>query len=377
MAPGPSIMPRPRALPSAPCAHPTPRGASSRPAPKKVLWEGADDDCPEPIWDDLPDKLCLGAIQAVAAKMVVDLDNLDSVLDLDTVGYPTSGSPVAADGLDEISFRNFAPLLAANQQYAGHTGCRFRGGSFDGLDDLMESLEQLTSNGKALERDDGTDSRLAAKLHAVPAIRSFSDRLASGEPALLEELDKAFRIIVAESARNMMIATVKGLGLFPPSPRPEGINEEDCSYEDASAPLQVIAQRLYNDHERRRKDACSSARRQQKRSLTAAFLVDFAHEVGHALPPIPETYQTLLQDFSARHCEFNEQEGAASDDSPLQDAVPSEYGPGSEDSYVPAKADASQTGWLQRLFFPGAGTPAVSEAQKAPQGRRQRQSGCV
>ena len=55
---------------------------------------------------------------------------------------------------------------------------------------------QVTSGGLALERDAGTSSKLAAKLHAMPAVRSFAERLQEGDPALVEELDKAFRIIV-------------------------------------------------------------------------------------------------------------------------------------------------------------------------------------
>ena len=34
--------------------------------------------------------------------------------------------------------------------------------------------------------------------------------------------------------------------------------EDDCAYEDVSAPLPEIAQRLYNDHLRRRSDTIES-----------------------------------------------------------------------------------------------------------------------
>lgn len=290
-------------------------------------------------------------------------------------------SSEVADGLDEISFRHFAPLLASSQEYAGHTGCRFRGPSFDGIEDLAAMLARGASSGNPPIRyvDAGpiryadAGSRLAAKLQAAPAVRSFGDRLLAGEPALIEELETAFRIIVAESARNMMIATVKGLGLFPPENLPEGISAEDCCYEDVSAPLPVIAQRLYNDHVRRQRDECSSARRQQRRSLTAAFLVDFAYEVGAELPGIPETYQTLLQEFAARNADFKAQDAVVGKDDPGHAEKESV-----KESMVPAKADAP-TGWLQRwqtaLWAP-SGATSVSEAQKAPQ-RRMRQTGCV
>jgi hypothetical protein len=150
---------------------------------------------------------------------------------------------------------------------------------------------------------------MAAKITAAPAVKSFGDRLAAGEVALVEELEKAYRIVVAESARNMMIATVKGLNLFPPTPKPQGISDDDCSYEDASAPLPVIAQRLYNNNVRRQRDEGMQGR-QQRRAMTAAFLVDFSHHAGATLPQSPETYQTLLEEFHARHFEYADKESA-------------------------------------------------------------------
>jgi hypothetical protein len=191
------------------------------------------------------------------------------------------------------------------------SGFRFRCGSFDGLEQLATTLAQESHHvSEALKQDAGTGSRLAAKLNAAPAIKAYGDRLASGEPSLVEELDKAYRIVVAESARNMMIATVKGLGLFPPSPPPCDVKPDDCAYEDVSAPLPMIAQRLYNDHLRRQHDVSGSAVRQQRRAMTAAFLVDFAHHAGAKLPEQSETYQSLLQEFSSRNFEYAEREAA-------------------------------------------------------------------
>lgn len=164
-------------------------------------------------------------------------------------------------GFDLESFRHFAPLLKASQNYASQSGFRFRSGSFDGLDDLASTLSKVTGPGaetchiaKALEQDASSGSRLAAKIKAAPSIKQFGERLVRREPELVEELEKAFRIVVAESARNMMVATVKGLGLFPPNPSIDGIDADDCSYEDASASLPVIAQRLFNDQVRRQRD---------------------------------------------------------------------------------------------------------------------------
>merc|ERR1719213_172879 len=106
-----------------------------------------------------------------------------------------------------------------------------------------------------------------------------------------------------------MIATVKGLGLFPPPRTPESVHGDDCSYEDVSAPLPMIAQRLYNDQLRRQRDEGLQGR-QQRRAMTAAFLVDFAHHAGAKLPESPETYSSLLQEFSVRHFEFADKESA-------------------------------------------------------------------
>jgi len=282
--------------------------------------------------------------------------------------------PEMVDGLDETSFRHFAPLLASSQEYAGHTGFRFREGSFDGIEDFLREISSSSTSSGRLASDANTGTLLAAKLQAAPAVRAFADRLISGEAALVEELERAFRIIVAESARNMMIATVKGLGMFPPRQVPDGIREEDCSYEDVSEPLPVIAQRLYNDHVRRQRDETSSARRQQRRSLTAAFLVDFAYEVGVSLPGIPETYQTLLHEFATRNTEFSEQD--------LSARVTSEriLELGKVDKPdLPAKGDMSTAGWLQQwqtALWGAAGTTAVGEAQKAPTVRKTRH-GCA
>eukprot|EP00427_Karlodinium_veneficum_P019602 CAMPEP_0169128214 /NCGR_PEP_ID=MMETSP1015-20121227/36439_1 /TAXON_ID=342587 /ORGANISM="Karlodinium micrum, Strain CCMP2283" /LENGTH=282 /DNA_ID=CAMNT_0009192083 /DNA_START=17 /DNA_END=865 /DNA_ORIENTATION=+ len=224
-------------------------------------------------------------------------------------------SPLPASGFILESFKNFAPLLEASQDYASQTGFRFRESSFDGLDDITKTCAKMVVAGgrigeMSVTQDASESLHLAAKINAVPAMKCFSERLSNSDPPLIEELEKAFRIVVAESARSMMIATVKGLGIFPPKPAPDGIDDDDCSYEDVSAPLPVIAQRLFNDEARRFRDEAGSAERLQRRAMTAAFLVDFAYFSGVTLPEPAETYQSLLQEFSARNLEFSEQEDA-------------------------------------------------------------------
>merc|ERR1719410_2049459 len=100
-----------------------------------------------------------------------------------------------------------------------------------------------------------------------------------------------------------MMGMFQTLDMFPPQPSPEDIDSEDCAYEDVSAPLPVVAQRLYNDQARRKSDALGGPGRLDKRALTAAFITEFAEEVGVTLPTIPETQRSMLQDLSERIAE--------------------------------------------------------------------------
>jgi len=314
-------------------------------------------------------------------------DDLCSEAKRETVVPPMSAT---IGGFDLESFRHFSPLLKASQNYASQSGFRFRSGSFDGLDDLANTLSKVTGPAaetghiaKALEQDANSGSRLAAKINAAPAIKNFGERLVRREPELVEELEKAFRIVVAESARNMMVATVKGLGLFPPQPPIEGVDADDCSYEDASAPLPVIAQRLFNDQSRRQRDEGGSGMLQQRRAMTAAFLVDFAHHAGATLPESPDTYQFLLQEFAARNAEHMEKEAtrqraAAEFEAAERQADRKARGlPIHQEGEVlsekhaslvaPMTPEAIQGGWLQRWqtsLWSTAGSAILGEAWK-------------
>lgn len=203
--------------------------------------------------------------------------------------------------LDEGSFRHFRPLLAACQDYALHSGCRFRSESFDGIPEYEgSSASPADAVGPTRSRDSGP--RLAAKLCAAPVVREFSARLRRGDDAALaEELERAHRVVMAESVRNAMMGMLKALDLFPPAPPPVGVAEDDCSYEDVTAPLPVIGQRLYNDSVRRLTDATETRpSRVEWRAATASFLVDFAEGVGVALPLVPETQREMLRELAVR-----------------------------------------------------------------------------
>mmetsp|Transcript_96477 Transcript_96477/g.186053 ORF Transcript_96477/g.186053 Transcript_96477/m.186053 type:complete len:326 (+) Transcript_96477:28-1005(+) len=239
-------------------------------------------------------------------------------------GVPVDGSPVPTNKpseptlLEESCFQRFAPLVAASRDYAQYSGCRFRSSSFDGVPSATRidaapgkrigNLGEPLVVGSIRSRDSGPV--LAAKLRAAPAVRGFTKRLQAGEPRLLEELERAFSVVMEESVRNAMVSAFQRLDMWPPRPTPADVCMEDCSYQDVSASFAVIAQRAYNDELHRARDAAevggiSSATR---RAMTAAFLVDFAHAAGLQLPPMPEAQQARFHDFAFRAAELERQQ---------------------------------------------------------------------
>lgn len=187
------------------------------------------------------------------------------------------------------SFRNFEPLLTANQDYARDRGYRFLGSDFQ--DVIADSVKY--------QKCGQVEQSQSASLEAQSMVQRFAKRLTAGELALVEEIERAFRLVMVESVRNAMIGTFKLLEMWPPRKTPIEVHTEDCSYEDMSAPLPVIAQRLYND-EMRRNQHLFGAQAQcplRQRAVTASFLVDFAHEVGANMPTISETESMMMQEF--------------------------------------------------------------------------------
>lgn len=206
--------------------------------------------------------------------------------------------------LDQEAFRNFWPLLDESRDYARMSGCRFRSRSFDGLR-RCDDRAAVPGRGQS----DDTDDQLAvARARAAPAVYRFTQRLQAGEAALLEELDKAFRIVMAESVRGAMIAQCQLLEIWPPSAAPPGVADDDCAFEDVSAQIPVIAQRLYNDENRRH---CMTTRHSdvdpmRRRALMASFIVDFAVAAGAPLPELPDTFDMMLRDFKAQALEWEQ-----------------------------------------------------------------------
>lgn len=205
-----------------------------------------------------------------------------------------SANHVSTSGvLDEAAFQNFAPLLADCQSYAANSGYRFQISSFRGVSHSGPSLAAGDSN-----------PRLKAKIKAAPAVDEFTARLRAEEPGLIREVEFAHTIVMTESVRNVMMTMCQALDMLPPTPRPTSIDDNDCAYEDVTAPLPLIAQRLHNYQSQRMRDSTSGHDELQRRALTAAFIVDFASEAGMKMPPMPQTQQSMLREFAERTNEY-------------------------------------------------------------------------
>mmetsp|Transcript_18622 Transcript_18622/g.37949 ORF Transcript_18622/g.37949 Transcript_18622/m.37949 type:complete len:297 (-) Transcript_18622:237-1127(-) len=284
--------------------------------------------------------------------------------------------------LDVEAFRRFAPLLEAAQGYAHHSGCRFRSSSFSGIP--TETAEGRSESDAvpvvdaSRARDYGP--RLAAKIHAAPAVRDFGERLRAGEEGLVEEIERAYRIVMSESVRNAMMGMFQALGMFPPAPPPQSIPDDDCAYEDMSAALPVIAQRLYNDQARRLLDTTGGPSRLDTRAKTAAFLVDFAEGVGRPLPPMPETQQGMLKDFAERTAEYAKMQGDSGKQNRARDVFLKGLGAGAVAENLRREASKWWKENWQAVLWTAAGAAlvgavAVAGSALAKHQQRQREPG--
>merc|ERR1719443_365382 len=79
--------------------------------------------------------------------------------------------------LDESCFPGFAPFIAACQEYAKHSGCRFSIKAFEGIELATNTRVPIVNDKRS--RDAGP--LLLAKLKAMPSICSFMERLRNGE----------------------------------------------------------------------------------------------------------------------------------------------------------------------------------------------------
>ncbi|CAE7352935.1 LIP [Symbiodinium natans] len=202
--------------------------------------------------------------------------------DFDCMRY-SAGSGAAPDS-EEERYLEASALLEASDQYARHSGCRFRRASFE---DLTE---------------EGSDPELqAAKAQAAPVVKEFLARLKdSPDQALLKDFNEAFDALWTESMRSSMVARCHQLDLWPPSPSPLGIAEDDVEYEADTTSLFAIAQRLYN-HDCRRNAST------MRRLSTASFLADFAYEAGIPTPDFFRSRSPVLDKFEQMADEYEEQ----------------------------------------------------------------------
>jgi len=198
--------------------------------------------------------------------------------------------------LDERSFPQFASLLQVSQKFASRHGCRF---------------QPIRSEVGAREEYDGE----AAHLVADPVFRDYMARLKPadgtvGAVLLMEELHHAQRILVAESARKIMVSTCKELDLFPPSPSPSGVAHTDCRYEEEGTVLEV-AMRLYNDQAARlAEESEHGVSSMYFKVRTASFLLDVAEVAGVPLPPVPALCHESVEKFRSRAQEWKDKEDA-------------------------------------------------------------------
>jgi len=173
------------------------------------------------------------------------------------------------------------------------SGCRYQAFAFDGSDVVGRVASSKVADWKA-----------AVQL-ALPKVREFTKRLQAHEEGLLECVHLAYRLVMAEGVRSGIIATCREMCLWPPSPNPD-VDAEDCSYQDTTAPLPVIAQRAYNDEVRR--DTHESFRLLHRKATTASFLVDFASEAGVSLPDL-QHHRVMLDEFMRRVEEWTPSRG--------------------------------------------------------------------
>lgn len=211
-------------------------------------------------------------------------------------------SPHGADchPLDSGEFISFSRFLDASQEYARHSGCRFRSGSFS-------DIQEVTDVG-VIETATAIPT---AKRRAAPVVQEFSERVRGGDKELAADLNRALSMVLQESIRNAMIAAFREFDLWPPAPLPELVDEDDCSYEDLSLPIPVLAQHLYNDELKRKRDALEGRSgelgKEARRAMTASYLVDFWQEVNGTLPPTSEEIMATLGKFATRMREWREE----------------------------------------------------------------------
>jgi hypothetical protein len=258
--------------------------------------------------------------------------------------------------LDEESFHEFAPLLAACQEYARQNRFKFDAKDFVNLPQVSASA---TLSGEQ-DQGDELDLKLQARHFAAPAVTDYSERLrnaveaqsqgraTSEQQQLLDQLNQAHHFVIHPSVRNMMKSTCIGLSMYPPMHPPQGIDDDEGFYDDVSVSFPEIAQRLYNE-EQQKKNSPLDQLHVQHAANTASFLLDFAEQCGVPLPDMPQRYRSLLAGFENRIEEWRCGESADTCVEEQQDQVPK----------------LSRRVWGKLTLFPSAWTSVRSSVREA------------
>jgi len=192
---------------------------------------------------------------------------------------------MAAGKLDTETFLPFLELLEACQDYAELSGCRFM------KRDFRKQEPQVPGGAKPSAIQE-------AACKAAPKVEEFTKRILAREEALQECVARAHRFVMTESVRAGIVATCREVGMWPPQPKPSEVPDDDCSFQDTTAPLAVIAQRAFNDDMRRGQDALLQPL--SRRATTASFLVDFVTEAGLPPPTLSSQHYEMLEEFMSR-----------------------------------------------------------------------------
>lgn len=199
-------------------------------------------------------------------------------------------------------FTNWADLITACNVYATLSGWRFVKSEFMNLEAPQVSREMHQ-----------------ARLDAMPMVLDFADRVgeASADSELIAEFIHCQKIVATAAVFNSMVATCKALAL-------PGFDEDtcvksadnsdddaDCSYQDVSQPLEVIADRILNYLSLL--DANEELRSvRNARLMQASFITEFGLE--HNLPEYRDTTaEGILTEFLQRVAEWGGRDAASED----------------------------------------------------------------
>jgi hypothetical protein len=258
----------------------------------------------------------------------------------DTETHPTCEKFDDADSdlvFDLHSFPAFRPLLEACQEYAKITGSRFLKGT---LNDLQSNANNREATAKLRESAD--------------LVNKFRLRLLERDPDLMPSLKFAYQRVMTESVRNGIVGTCKQLNLWPPKPCPANVLDDDCAWQDMSALLPEIAQRVFNEDSKRGQN--QELTPLQLQATTASFIVDFATDVGAAseLSSPDDMHKEQLAEFQLRVDEWVQYSATSADPVPLADlarkALLKGLGPGSVADNMRRQV---QVTWTENWETPG------------------------